>query len=168
MISRAVHSSARHTWTTPQCVIDALEPMGPIGLDPCSNPQSIVPARVRLSLETGDDGLAADWDSLIDVRREIVFVNPPYGRAIGAWVAKCIEQERRGVRIALLLPARTDTRWFQQVMLFAPQVAFWNGRLKFGGAPAPAPFPSAIFWLGCDWEFFSMALERYAIVMRTR
>lgn len=48
-------------------------------------------------------------------------------------------------RVVCLLPARTDTRWWQQVV--QPQAAlvrFLPGRVRFGEARAGAPFPSAV------------------------
>ena len=43
----------------------------------------------------------------------------------------------------LLLPARTDTRWFHDYcyMTGRTTVKFIKGRLKFGDGKAPAPFP---------------------------
>lgn len=46
----------------------------------------------------------------------------------------------------MLIPARTDTKWWHENINRNPnaQVRFIKGRLKFGGAKNPAPFPSAI------------------------
>ena len=44
-----------------------------------------------------------------------------------------------------LIPARTDTRWFHEIVLpHAAEIRFVKGRLKFGGAANSAPFPSII------------------------
>jgi site-specific DNA-methyltransferase (adenine-specific) len=44
-----------------------------------------------------------------------------------------------------LIPARTDTRWFHQIVLpHAKEIRFIRGRLKFGGATNGAPFPSMV------------------------
>ena len=49
----------------------------------------------------------------------------------------------------MLLPARTDTRWWES-LITADALLFWRGRLRFVGAPAPAPFPSVIaYWGHC-------------------
>ena len=42
-----------------------------------------------------------------------------------------------------LLPARTDTKWWGDVMQ-ATELRFIKGRLKFGGSKNCAPFPSVI------------------------
>lgn len=79
---------------------------------------------------------------------EAVFCNPPYGKAIAEWVRKCsAEASRKDTLVVMLLPARTDTRWFQQFILNRAEVRFLKGRLRFetNGIPGgPAPFPSMI------------------------
>ncbi len=42
-----------------------------------------------------------------------------------------------------LIPARTDTRWFHEIVLpKAKEIRFIKGRLKFGDAVNAAPFKS--------------------------
>ena len=44
-----------------------------------------------------------------------------------------------------LIPARTDTRWFHDIVLpKAKEIRFIRGRLKFGEATNSAPFPSMV------------------------
>lgn len=79
---------------------------------------------------------------------ERVFCNPPYGRAMGAWVRKCHEESHHAF-IVLLMPARTDTRYFHDFIYKQPRVRieFLRGRLRFekeGNAMGPAPFPSML------------------------
>lgn len=71
--------------------------------------------------------------------------NPPYGRQIGKWVEKAVKEVKRGVPlVVMLLPARTDTKWFHDYCLPYGKIEFLRGRLKFGGCENPAPFPSMI------------------------
>lgn len=71
-------------------------------------------------------------------------MNPPYGRNIGKWVKKARESaELNGCLVVALLPARTDTAWFMDVMK-ASEIRFIRGRLKFGDGKNTAPFPSLI------------------------
>lgn len=45
----------------------------------------------------------------------------------------------------MLLPARTDTKWFHEYILEpGHEVRFIKGRLKFGGSKNSAPFPSMV------------------------
>lgn len=91
------------------------------------------------------------YDELTDAlqmpRRGLWWMNPPYGREIGAWVryAKIWRFEESGV---CLLPARTDTRWWHNNIPHASQVVFIKGRLKFGEAINSAPFPSEFVVFG--------------------
>ena len=74
-----------------------------------------------------------------------VWLNPPYGRQIGRWVAKAAEEARKpGTTVVLLVPARTDTRWFHDYLYGNADLRFVRGRLKFGGAKSGAPFPSLV------------------------
>lgn len=73
-----------------------------------------------------------------------MFMNPPYGSAIKDWVRKARESvERNGALVVALLPARTDTKWWQDVM-GATEIRFIKGRVKFGESRNTAPFPSVI------------------------
>jgi hypothetical protein len=85
-------------------------------------------------------------------------MNPPYGRKVGLWVTKLHDSFTQGTvtEAIALLPARVDTRWFR--ILRDYPVCFVNGRLKFS-ASGPAPFPSAVFYLGNDLEKFNEAFN---------
>lgn len=48
----------------------------------------------------------------------------------------------------MLLPARTDTRWFHDYIYGKAEVRFIRGRLKFGGSKNSAPFPSMVVIFG--------------------
>jgi hypothetical protein len=76
-----------------------------------------------------------------------VWCNPPYGREIGQWVAKAVGSTvvvPTAELVVMLLPARTDTRWWHSYVIPFGQPRFIKGRLKFGGAKNSAPFPSAV------------------------
>ena len=74
-----------------------------------------------------------------------MFCNPPYGKAISDWVRKCYEESRKeNTIVVLLIPARTDTKYFHDYILHRSEVRFVKGRLKFGDAAAGAPYPSMV------------------------
>jgi site-specific DNA-methyltransferase (adenine-specific) len=83
------------------------------------------------------DGLTADWDG------RTVWINPPYGRVIAQWTYAAQKHADKGGTVVMLLPSRTDTRWFHEHCL-PNDVEFIKGRLKFGGSKVSAPFPSMI------------------------
>ena len=81
----------------------------------------------------------------------VVFVNPPYGRHLPAWIAKArAEVEHGNARVVIaLIPARTDTSYWHQHRTQA-DVYFLKGRLRFGDNSQSAPFPSALAIWGAD------------------
>jgi phage N-6-adenine-methyltransferase len=136
-------SSTTDEWETPQWLFDELSwTFGRFTLDPCATPQN---AKCECFFTRSDDGLTQEW-------RGKVFVNPPYGRGVGAWVGKAHAASLQGALVVCLLPARTDTRWWQDYVRHG-HVYFLRGRLKFGSATNSAPFPSAIVTFG---RYFSL------------
>lgn len=131
-------SSADGTWQTPDNVLELVRRVGNIGLDPCTVESNPTGAWHFCTPE--HDGLARPWKA---PGNSLIYVNPPYGRGIGAWIAKCHAAAAEGNRVIALLPARTDTKWFPWN---ADAACFWKGRLTFRGADAPAPFPSVVVW----------------------
>lgn len=57
---------------------------------------------------------------------------------------KASESAAVGATVVMLLPARTDTKWFHEYICGKAEIRFIEGRLKFGGAENSAPFPSMI------------------------
>jgi len=136
----AGNSSAHHGWETPPELVAALEQVfGRFDLDPCaaSADAGKVRMRARVRLTMRDDGLGQPW-------RGRVFVNPPYGRQLGAWVTKCAAEASAGALVVGLVPARTDTRWWHAHIAGTADVFMLRGRLRFGDGTTPAPFPSAV------------------------
>ena len=73
-----------------------------------------------------------------------VFCNPPYSQ-ISKWVQKAYEESHKdGTIVVLLIPARTDTRYFHDYILHRSEIRFIRGRIKFSDAKHNAPFPSMI------------------------
>ncbi len=137
-------SSATPEHYTPRLILDAaIDCMGAIDLDPCAESHDSPNVLAAMHYTKEDDGLSQPW-----VGR--VYMNPPYGNEIAAWVTKlCQEHEHGGMTEAIaLVPARTDTAWFRRLRDYP--VCFVAGRLTFIGNDAPAPFPSAVFYLGED------------------
>lgn len=73
-----------------------------------------------------------------------VFCNPPYGRELPQWVRKCYEEAQRGALVVMLIPSRTDTRWFHEYIYGKAEIRFVRGRLKFGDGLGTAPFASMV------------------------
>ena len=135
MLNASLFSSKNHAWATPRALFDSLNAeFGPFELDPCA---SVENAKCERFFTKEQDGLKQEWAGK-------VFMNPPYGREIGAWVKKAFEAAKRGgATVVCLLPARTDTAWWHDYCAQG-EVRFLRGRVKFEGATNSAPFPSAI------------------------
>lgn len=156
-------SSDRMDWCTPPEVLDPLRAaLGPIGLDPCWNENAITEPAAYYT----QHGLENSWRTFDEPR--LVFVNPPYGRALGAWTRKAFfEAAHFGTEIVLLVPARTDTKWFQPLWQ-ADALCFWEGRIKFLGADGHAPFPSVLAYWGPRADTFQHFFSAKGHVVRRR
>ena len=154
----AIHfSSETPEHYTPSRILDAVYAcLGGIDLDPCSN-EGIATVAAAQHFTAADDGLAQPWHGR-------VYMNPPYGREIESWVDKLVAEHTAGrvTQAIALVPARTDTQWFLKLSEFP--CCFVIGRLTFVGNADPAPFPSAIFYLGDDvGTFFDVFMRQYRI-----
>jgi len=135
-INKAVFSSASTEWGTPQDFFKIMDlEYGPFDLDVCASKTN---AKVKRYFDKAIDGLNRSW-------KGTCWCNPPYGRDIRRWILKSKQQSKKhGSTVVLLLPARTDTKWFHELVLGQAYIKFIKGRLKFEGAPSSAPFPSMI------------------------
>ena len=135
MIGKALYSSELGEWETPLALYAALHAEFAFNLDPAATVKN---AKCPRFYTKQDDGLSKSW------KGERVWLNPPYGRGIiEAWVEKAATGECEVA--VLLLPARTDTKWFQTwVLPFVHDLRFIRGRVRFVGAPSSSPFPSVI------------------------
>tara|TARA_R110001592_G_scaffold103979_1_gene292675 strand:- start:9611 stop:10084 length:474 start_codon:yes stop_codon:yes gene_type:complete len=130
-------SSKTGNWSTPVEFFNKLDwRFGPFDLDPCADPANTKCANFFTEAE---NGLSKKWEGFT------CFINPPYGRGIEAWIKKAYEETRaEGTRAVMLIPARTDTKYWHEYVMKADEVYFIKGRLKFGECENSAPFPSAV------------------------
>lgn len=105
-----------------------------------------------------DDALTVEWGPWL--KEGNIWLNPPYSRGLQArfvekavaemekWNAEAYERFQHGTpvvrNIVCLLPARTDTRLFHDIILPEGDITFLRGRVRFKGASAGAPFPSMV------------------------
>ena len=134
-MNKALFESGRDDWETPQNLFDDLDSEFGFTLDPCATAKT---AKCGKYFTPSEDGLRQDWTG------EVVFCNPPYGRGQDAWVRKCCEHGSNGGVAVMLLPARTDTARFHDLIIGKAEIRFLRGRLKFVKACNSAPFPSMI------------------------
>jgi phage N-6-adenine-methyltransferase len=142
---KQLFSSNSDEWGTPKKLLAELEEeFGAFDLDPCATDENHVAPKWFTKEQ---DGLKQPWFGR-------VFVNPPYSD-IKSWTKKCWIESKgclRTDRIVYLVPARTDTKWFHEYIwdkekhtpLYATEVRFIKGRLRFEGGNYCAPFPSML------------------------
>lgn len=126
-------------WETPDWLFEKLNEMFKFTLDPCATSQN---AKCKLFFTIEDNGLAQWWG------KHSVFINPPYSD-ITSWVKKASEEATCKV-IVMLLPARTDTKWWHDYINDKAKYVFLKGRLKFKGGNFCAPFPSVLVFFHGD------------------
>jgi len=132
MINKALFSSDSDEWYTPSWLFDLLHKEFNFNLDPCSKENNL-----NCKNYFNENGLNQKWFGN-------VFVNPPYSN-ISKWVEKCFNETKNCNVIVLLIPARTDTRYFHDYcMNAASELRFIKGRLKFSASKNSAPFPSVV------------------------
>ena len=133
---RACFSSKTDNWATPQDFFDKLNEEFRFTLDPCADNDN---HKCDFYFTREQDGLSQDWGG------NVVFCNPPYGKEISDWVRYSYEQSKKpNTTVVMLIPARTDTRYFHDYIYGKAEIRFIRGRLKFGDATSAAPFPSMV------------------------
>lgn len=134
MNTDVMFSSKTDMWETPQDFFDKLNDEFHFTLDVAASDHN---AKCYHYYTKHEDGLKMPWHG-------VVWCNPPYGREIGKWVKKAYFEAILGTTVVMLIPARTDTKWFHDYILGKAEVRFIRGRLKFGGSKNSAPFPSMV------------------------
>lgn len=139
-MNKALLTSKNQYWETPLDFFNKLNEEFSFTLDPCAEKST---AKCEKYFDIYDDGLSKCWGG------NVCFVNPPYGRNLTKWVSKsCLESRKENTKVVLLIPARTDTKYFHEIIMpFASEIRFLKGRIKFainGKQKDPAPFPSMI------------------------
>lgn len=156
-LNEGLYSSKEQGWMTPPDLIEALlefEGRERFDLDACCS-QFNIPARawntpegkymdypIPLGLTknfwdrakvSNECGLKAKWEGL-------TFMNPPYGTMIEKFIKKAAEEVDAGrASVWMLLPVRSDTRYFHQYIFQKPGFCvFLKGRLKFIPPPSLA------------------------------
>ena len=118
-------------WGTPQYLYDELNAEFNFTCDVCATPAN---AKHKNFYTPEMDGLKQTWGG-------VCYCNPPYGRQIAEWVKKAANADAVTV---MLLPARTDTKWFHDYIYGKAEIRFIKGRLHYNDSKEGAPFPSMI------------------------
>ena len=131
--------SAKQDWETPSVLFDRLNNEFCFTTDLAAD---INNTKCEHFLSEDDDVLNKRWEG-------ICWLNPPYGSSAGSrlrdWVKKSYdESQKENCTIVMLVPARTNTKWWHQYCMKASEVRLICGRPKFGNAKYGLPQPLAI------------------------
>ena len=136
MINKSLFSSNSELWETPQEVYDTLNNEFNFTLDVCALSYN---AKCKNYFSPDIDGLNQSWKTT-----GAVWCNPPYGKTIEKWIEKAYNEAQKGQTIVMLLPVRTDTKYFHSYIYNKAEIRFIKGRLHFNNSKNCAPFPSMI------------------------
>lgn len=142
-----IHTSSKSAeWETPPDFFAKYANLYQFDVDVCATDENaLLPNYWTLA----DDALKQDWAG------KTCWMNPPYGREIGAFMKKAWEESQNGATVVCLVPARTDTAWWHDYAMKG-EIEFVRGRLKFINRTfpswrpdgnfkiSPAGFPSAV------------------------
>lgn len=112
----------RQSWATPPEFFQRLHREFGFTLDGASEPGN----GLLNKASTAENPLS--WEG------ERVFCNPPWSN-----IPPFVELAATADLAVLLVPARTNCRWFHRALELGAVPRFWKGRLRFVGAPSTSP-----------------------------
>lgn len=134
-VSKILFSSNSDEWATPQKFFDEINAEFNFNLDACATKEN---HKCDKYFTVHENGLLEDWGGYR------VFCNPPYSN-ISEWVEKAYRETcKDNTLVVLLIPCRTDTKYFHNYIYQRSEIRFVKGRLKFGDGKNSAPFPSML------------------------
>lgn len=177
----ALMSSKRTTWRTPEWFLDLVRRVGPIALDPATEPSNparakywLYPGMVDSGLNAEICGLRAQWRSLLS-ERDLVFINPPYGKHLGGeidpeentgWAKKIAGHQGTWLSV---VPGRIETWWYRTMYEACDLVCELHKRIHFvnaAGRPvAGAAFPSVAMYRGEELERFAEVFDPHGRIL---
>jgi len=169
MLNKGLFSSKKSEWETPQELFDKLDAEFHFTLDVCASPKN---TKCDNFIEWDEDGGGLkNWISWGNIsmgssgKKNVCWMNPPYGRHIGKWVEKAYRESLDGAMVVCLLPAKTDTKWWHNYCMRG-EIRFLKGRVSFiapdnrDKKPQLAPFPNAIVIFKGQTEYRKLNKER--------
>jgi hypothetical protein len=181
-MDKALLSSENMNWQTPEDHLALVRSVRTILLDPYTASDNPTKARFYCTPTHAHgawrDGALVPWATLTLRYGGQVFTNPPYGDYLATFSQKFEEEARKGAEITALVPARTDTAWWNRCADAASGLLLWRGRVKFidpaTGKPrltynkkanrwveTPAPFPVSYFYAGPNLDRFQEIFGPY-------
>lgn len=121
----------RQTWQTPHDFFEQLHAEYNFTLDGASSPGNGLLPRASTARDP------------IDWRGERVFCNPPW-----SLIKPFVDLAATAELAVLLVPARTNAKWFHRALAYGAVPRFFLGRLKFVGGASRSPVDCLLLVFG--------------------
>lgn len=117
-MNKVLFSSNSDEWATPQEFFNSINKEFEFDLDPCATQEN---HKCDKYYTIEEDGLS------------------------NKWVEKAFRESKEdNTLVVMLIPSRTDTKYFHNFIYKRAEIRFVKGRLKFGDSNNSAPFPSML------------------------
>ena len=129
-------ASIKQDWTTPKSLFNKLNEEFKFEWDLAADAQN---ALCEKFYSKENNGLNQKWDG-------VCWLNPPYGDKTSKmvnWIKKAYEStvDNPNLTVVMLIPARSNTRWFANYVAKSYECRFIIGRPKFGDSTHGLPQP---------------------------
>lgn len=132
--------SAKQDWETPIGLFNTINDRFKFTFDLAASKEN---SKCNKFFSREEDSISRSWSGL-----GCCWLNPPYGdtskNKLSCWIKKAYQETEKDetLWVSLLIPARTNTKWFLEYCLKkAFEISFIIGRPKFGGATHGLPQP---------------------------
>jgi phage N-6-adenine-methyltransferase len=110
-------------WETPQEFFDKVNSEFAFTIDVCATKEN---TKCSKFITKEQDSLSKKWNG-------VCWMNPPYNRDIGKWMAKAYETAQTGSTVVALIQGRSnDTIWWHDYVMRSSEIRFIKDRLHFG------------------------------------
>ena len=123
-------------------------------LDTCCSKKNI-PA-LKYFIDGKKDGLNEPW-------KELNWCNPPFDKA-AFWIRKAYEEQQKGNETVMLIPVRTETKYWHDYILFNNDVHIEWLRKKYGFLHPRTKQPMGIFKNALALVFFNAKEKQYVSI----
>ena len=109
-------------WGTPPEIFDPINKEFNFTLDVCAIEEN---SKCERFISPNENGLITEW------KNEVCWCNPPYGNEVPKWCKKALKETKNGTTTVLLIPCKTNTNWWHDLVIPHAEIRFLRGRVKF-------------------------------------
>ena len=124
-MNKVLFSRNTDDWKTPKILYDTFMELGYIDLFP----------------------FQSDIDQFtITYKDKYLFCNPPFSKMkqVSKYILELLQKNNH---IKLLVPVRSDTKWYQSLLPYCKNIWLFKGRMKFNDLKTGVPFPVCLLSL---------------------